>query len=237
MTNDSSLTTLREQLEGLAEENYRCFSASLLPGTDNILGVRLPALRRLAKKIAKGDWKTAIQNLSHDTFEETMLHGMILGYIKTELKERLHYISEFVPYINNWSVCDSFCIGLKFTVEHRTCVWEFLQPYFTSMKEFDVRFGIVMVLDFFIEPDYINRIFPLLDSIKHSGYYAKTAVAWAISMCFVKFPDLTMNYLHYNKLDDETYHKALAKITESSQVDNATKQKIRTMKRNPPAKI
>ncbi len=235
MTNDSTLT-LREQLEGLAEENYRRFSVSLLPGTDNILGVRLPVLRKLAKKIAKDDWKTAIQNLSHDTFEETMLHGMILGYIKTELKERLHYIADFVPYINNWSVCDSFCIGLKFTIEHRACVWEFLQPYFISMKEFDIRFGVVMLLDFFIEPDYINRILPLLDSIKHSGYYAKTAVAWAISMCFVKFPDLTMDYLHHNTLDDETYHKALSKITESLQVDNATKQKIRAMKRKSPAK-
>lgn len=230
MNNDMAYS-IREQLEMLSEEKYRCFSASLLPGINNILGVRLPNLRKIAKKIARDDWRTVIGGISHNTFEETMLHGMILGYVKTDTEELLNNIAAFVPFIDNWSVCDSFCIGLKFTCENKQLVWKFLQPYFLSSKEFDIRFGVVMLLDYYIEPDYIDQILPLLDAIKHPGYYAKTAVAWAISMCFVKFPETTMDYLCHNTLDDDTYNRTLSKITESLQVDSETKQKILSMKR------
>lgn len=230
--NESAPETLLTQLEALAEEEYRRFSASLLPGTNNILGVRLPNLRKLAQKIAKEDWRSVIQAISHSTFEETMLHGMILGYAETKPQERLAYIAEFIPYINNWSVCDSFCAGLKFTLHSKEAVWDFLQPYFSSENEFDVRFAVVMLLDYFIEPSYINQVLSLLDSVKHTGYYAKMAVAWAVSICFAKFPEVTMPYLRHNTLDEETYRRALTKITESRQVDRETKQIIRAMRQN-----
>lgn len=88
-----------------------------------------------------------------------------------------------------------------------------------------------MLLDFYIEEEYISRVLQLLDSVEREGYYVKMAVAWAISICYVKLPEPTMKYLERNSLDDFTYNKALQKITESYRVDQDTKKMIRSMKR------
>lgn len=225
--------TVREQILELAEEEYQKFSSALLPNIDNILGVRLPKLRKLAKVIAKGDWREYIKNGDNEYLEETMLQGMVIGYIKTDIKEILQYVAEFIPKINNWSVCDSFCTGLKFTKDNKARVWNFIEPYLSSTEEYEARFGVVMLLDFYIEEEYIDRVLKLLDNIKHPGYYVKMAVAWAVSICYVKFPGPAMQYLKSNTLDNFTYNKALQKITESFQVDKETKVMIRSMKRKP----
>lgn len=223
--------TIREQLIDLSEEEYRKFSAALIPNINNVLGVRLPALRKLARNIAMGDWRTYLAHADNDYFEEIMLQGMIIGYVKTDTEEILRYIADFVPKIDNWSVCDSFCIGLKFTITNKERVKDFILPYLSSSDEYDIRFGVVMLLDYYIEEAYIHHVLQHLDNIKHDGYYVKMAVAWAISICYVKLPEPTMVYLNNNSLDDFTFNKALQKITESLRVDQETKQMIRGMKK------
>ncbi len=223
--------TIREQLLELAEEDYRKFSSTLLPNVDNILGVRLPKLRKISKQIVKGDWRSYLKATESEYFEEVMLRGMVIGYGKADIEESLSYVAEFVPKIDNWSVCDSFCNGLKFTNDNKSRVWNFLQYYIDSEEEYDIRFSVVMLLNYFIEEDYIDKVFLLLDRIRHEGYYAKMAIAWAISICYVKFPETTMKYLKNNTLDDFTYNKALQKITESFRVNQETKTSIRNMKR------
>ena len=99
---------IREQLFELAEENYQKFSSALLPNINNILGVRLPTLRKLAKVIAKDDWRRFISMADSDYFEEVMLQGMVIGYAKADIEEILQYATDFIPKIDNWSVCDSF---------------------------------------------------------------------------------------------------------------------------------
>ncbi|MDC2867431.1 DNA alkylation repair protein [Bacillus sp. BP-3] len=222
---------IRKQIFELIDTDYQKFSAALIPTINNVLGVRLPELRKIAKKIAKGDWHTYLETAKDEYFEEIMLQGMVIGYVKTDIEELLVYVASFVPKIDNWSVCDSFCIGLKSTKENKERVWEFLQPYLSSKKEYEIRFGVVMLLDFYIETEYIERVLNLLDRVKHEGFYAKMAVAWAVSICYVKLPDLTIEYLRNNMLDDFTYNKALQKITESNRVDKETKSIIRSMKR------
>ncbi|MDF2500253.1 MAG: putative alkylation repair enzyme [Anaerosporomusa subterranea] len=223
--------TVRERILELVDEEYRQFHSSLLPGTNNILGVRLPLLRELAKELAKGDWRGYLATAQDEYYEEVMLQGLVIGYAKADIDEILAYVAAFVPKINNWGVCDSFCSSLKITKQHRMRVWEFIQPYLLSEKEFELRFGIVMMLDFYMEDEYIDQVLTLLDGAKHEGYYVKMAVAWAISICFINYPKKTMAYLQNNILDDFTYNKALQKITESFRVDKETKALIRSMKR------
>lgn len=222
---------IKEQLATLAEEEYRLFSSSLIPNIDNVLGVRLPQLRTIAQELAKDNWQEYLQTALDDSFEEVMLQGMVIGYVKCPLEERFVYIEKFVPKINNWSVCDSFCTGLKFTKKHQKEVWDFLQPYFRSKQEYDIRFAVVMLLIYYVQENYIDEVLNILDSVRHDGYYVKMAVAWAISICYVKLPQATMIYLKDNHLDDYTYNKALQKITESLKVDKETKKLIRAMKR------
>ncbi|WP_239616888.1 DNA alkylation repair protein [Cohnella mopanensis] len=224
--------TIKNRLFELAEPEYQKFAAALIPNIDNVLGVRLPEVRKLALRIAKGDWRSYLKQAEDEYFEEVMLQGMVIGYLQTDIEEILDAIAAFVPKINNWSVCDSFCIGLKFTKTNKIRVWSFLQSYLLSEQEYEIRFGVVMLLDYYVEEEYIGRVLQRLDAIKHNGYYVKMAVAWAISICYVLLPEPTMAYLtSRTSLDDFTYNKALQKITESTRVDQSTKQRIRSMKR------
>lgn len=225
------VTEIREQLLAMADGKYQQFSSALLPNIGNILGVRLPELRRLAKQIARGDWRSYLAEAPSEYFEEIMLQGMVIGYAKAGIEERLDWAASFIPRINSWSVCDSFCSGLKCAGDYKERVWDFLQPYLSSRREYEIRFAVVMLLTYYVEEEYIDRILLLLDKIRHEGYYVKMAVAWAISICYVKLPEPTLAYLQNNSLDDFTYRKALQKITESYRVDQAAKQQIRRMKR------
>lgn len=223
---------IRKQIFDLIDTDYQKFLSALIPTNDNILGVRMPALRKLAKGIAKDDWRTYLQTANDEYFEEVMLQGLVIGCVKVDVEEHLMYVAKFVPKIDNWSVCDSFCSGLKMTKQNKERVWSFLQPYVISEKEYELRFGIVMLLIYYSEPDYIDRVLGLLDRVQHEGYYVKMAVAWALSICFVKLPDPTMCYLAgRNSLDLFTYNKALQKIAESTRVDQEMKKVIRRMKR------
>lgn len=223
--------TIKQQLLELAEPDYQKFAAALVPNVSGMLGVRLPLLRKLAKDIAKGDWRSYLAATDSEYFEEIMLQGMVIGSAKADLQELLTYVELFVPKIDSWSICDSFCAGLKFTNRHKEQVWQFLQPYLKSNKEFELRFGIVMLLDFYIVEEYIERVLGLFDEVNHEGYYVKMALAWAISICYIKFPELTLDYLQKSKLDDFTYNKALQKIIESRRVDQEAKELMRKMKR------
>ena len=161
-----------------------------------------------------------------------MLQGMLIGLIKdADIKEILSIIKNFVPKIDNWAVCDIFCSGLKVVNKNKETVWNFIQKYLKSKKEFELRFAIVMMLDYFIDEKYINEVLNILDNIKHDGYYVKMAVAWTVSVAFVKYPKITMKYLEKNNLDDWTYNKALQKICESFRVSKQMKEKIKKMKR------
>ena len=222
---------IRIELEKIAEENYRIFATKLIPNVDNLLGVRLPRLRKIAKKIAQLDYEYYLAMDDPLYFEEVMLQGMIIGEIKLPWTERSRYVKQFISKINNWSVCDSFCCGLKFEVSEKELVWQFLQPYFASDKPYDIRFAVVMMLFYFVDDEYAQKAFTLFDQIKNDDYYVKMAVAWAISIYFRELPTLTMSYLQKNQLDDWIYNKALQKITESLKVDSSTKIIIRSMKR------
>ena len=120
---------------------------------------------------------------------------------------------------------------MKIAREEPEAIWNFIQPYLHTEREFEARFGVVMLLFYFIEERHIRRVLALLNQIPAKGYYARMAVAWAISICFVQFPELTMKYLkEENSLDDFTYQKALQKITESNCVNSERKAVIRKMK-------
>lgn len=231
MENRNLEQTIRAQLRELATEDYRDFSSALIPGCRNMLGVRIPQIRKIAKQLAKEDPLLYLRQTNPLYFEETMLKGLIIGNLRADMETVLEQVAWFVPQITNWSVCDSFCAELKITRRDPERVWAFLQPYWQSGKTYDVRFAVVMMLDYYIDASHLELLFSIFDGIHHPDYYVKMAVAWAVSICFVKFPKETMDYLRDNQLDDETYNKALQKIRESKRVDPDTKITLKAMKR------
>lgn len=223
---------IREKIEELADVKYKEFHTGLCPNSSEIIGVRVPVLRNFAKEIVKNEnVKGYLENALDNSYEEILLQGMILGLWRTDVKEFFKYLEKFIPKINSWAVCDVSVAGFKITKKNMEYMWQFLQKYLKSDKEFELRFGIVMLLDFYITEQYIDKVLEILNNVKHEGYYVKMAVAWTIQVAFVKFPEKTFELLKNNKIDDWTYNKALQKIIESYRVDVETKEIIKNMKR------
>lgn len=164
--------------------------------------------------------------------EELMLYGMVIGCMKEKLEELFPYIERYVAQIDNWSLCDSFCVGLKQTKKQPRVMWDFLQPYLRSEKEFDLRFGVVMLMDFYVAPEYIDRLLQIFDGIRHEGYYVKMAVAWALSVCLVKQWDKSFAYMASkdNHLDEFTFGKTVQKCRESYRLTDRQKQDLTALK-------
>ena len=223
---------IREKLEELADAKYKEVHTGLCPNSNEIIGVRVPALRNFAKEIVKNEnVEEYLEKALDNSYEEILLQGMVLGLWKTNIQNFCAYLEKFIPKINSWAVCDVSVAGFKTTKKNMEHMWNFIQKYLKSEKEFELRFAIVMLLDFYITEEYIEKVLEILNNTKHPGYYVKMAVAWTIQVAFVKFPKETMKLLKNNKIDEWTYNKALQKIIESYRVDEQTKEIIRNMKR------
>lgn len=227
MTNEE----IRAWLDAEAESKFQKFTSGLIPGADPILGVRIPKLRTLAKKIAKEDWRGYLDQAVCDTYEEIMLQGLVIGYAKGEINELLEYVRTFIPKIHDWSVNDCFCATFKTAQKYREKVWDFLMLYAKSDQEFAQRVVAVMLMDHFLTEEYITRVLSVWDSLDHPGYYRKMGVAWGIATAYAKFPKETHAFLINNHLDDETYNKAIQKMIESYRISADDKEILRRMKR------
>ena len=200
---------IKEKLIELQDKKYKEFHRGLCPGTDNIIGIRVPILRNYAKELLKQyEFKYIMENIDNEYYEEIMLQGMLIGFSKERFDTSLTYIEKFIPKIDNWAVCDTFCAGLKITKKHKKEMWDFIQKYLKSNKEFEIRFGVVMILDYYIEEQYLNQSFKIFDKIESKEYYVQMAVAWAISICLIKYYDITIEYLKKANLDKFTNNKA-----------------------------
>lgn len=223
---------IKEKLLELADPKYREFHSGLCPGTENIIGVRVPVLRNYAKELAENyEVRELLNQIDNEYYEEIMLQGMLIGLEKEDLKTIQKHIETFVPKIDNWAICDVFCAGLKITKKYKKEMWKFIQKYLKSNKEFEIRFAVVMILDFYIEEDYIEKDFKIFDTISSEAYYVQMAVAWAISLCLIKFYDKTIQYLETATLDHFTYNKALQKARESYRITEEQKEFLKKMKR------
>lgn len=204
----------------LAEPAYRDFAARLLPpnSAKPLLGVRLPLLRRLAQQLARDERAPQILREEGELWmEQTMLRGMLPGYLRqASCDERLRLIEDFVPSISNWSLCDSCCAGYRFARQHRERVWQHLQPYLGSREEFPARYGVVMLLDHFMQdPDWTPRIAEALLRQPAEGFYARMGVAWCGCELHLRYPELARPLLQPGGLPEASRRLALRKIRES----------------------
>lgn len=227
------MTTLRQLLSDLSDPAYRRFNAGLLPDVHDILGVRMPQLRKLARIILRNDWKgwlAAIEAVDAPCYEERLLQGLVISMAPCSIEERLNYTTGFIPRIDNWAVCDLFC--RKLHADERTAVWEFIRPYFRSKAPYEIRFAVVMALQNFTDPEHLEELLEFLSAIRHENYYVRMGVAWAVAECYSNAPERMLEWLSIDcPLDDWTYNKALQKIIESRRTSESVRETIREMKR------
>lgn len=219
------------ELYSLQDLKYKEFNSKIVV-SNKVIGVRTPELKRIAKVIARGDYQTFFKENKHEYLEETLVHGLVLGYLKLDFDDLKSYIDDFLPHIDNWAICDMTVANLKVFKKNKTkdiCFNE-IKSYINNNNPWINRFGYILLLDYFIEEKHIDQIFDLCENYK-DHYYVKMGIAWLISVCYVKFKGKTLTYLKNNKLDDWTYNKAIQKIIESNRVTLEDKKMLKGMKR------
>lgn len=225
------IADVRKELLQLADEEYRVFQCSLIPGLTEILGVRMPELRRIARKLARGGWEVYLAEASDTCYEELMIQGLVIGYAQMCLSDRVRYLQVLIPKISNWAVCDGCCAAMRFMRENSTFWFSFLADYLNCEEEFQVRFSVVCLLDHFIGVKDTAELLHVLEQVHHPGYYAKMAVAWAVSVCCARDPQITLNFLRQHTLDLFTHNKAIQKCRESRRISEEDKQRLSRLKR------
>ena len=222
---------LRRELESLADPAYKAFNESLLPGVETAYGIRLPQMRQVAKTLLRQDPAGFLEHFQPNCYEETQLRGLVIGGMKLPWEEKCPLVEDFLPRIDNWAVCDTFCGSLKpRSPQDVPLMWEFLKPLYASDEEYKARFAAVMQLSHFVDAAHLEEGLGLLGQVRHPGYYAKMAVAWALSVWFVKFPQETESLLAQRAFDPWVQNKAIQKVRESRRVSKEDKDRLLSYK-------
>ena len=218
---------IREELFAKQDLKYKEFHSSLCPNLDKIIGVRVPELRKMAKEIATTNHSEFLKNAQDEYYEELLLQGLVIGYAKISIQETFKYLKKFVPKINSWAVCDTTCSNLKITKKHMEEMWNFLETYINSENEYEIRFALVMYLNYYLTEEYIDRILEKINKITNKQYYVQMAIAWLISFAYIKQKEKTKKYLLKNNLDEFTLKKSIQKIRESYRVSDKEKEQLK----------
>ena len=227
--NINSCDDLIKYLDSVKDEAYRLFTFKLLKNDDiNLIGVRTPILRKIAKYLSKRDYE---EYFSHNSYEETMIYGFILGYLNVSFDVLLNYLNDFIPYIDNWSVCDLTVSNLKAFKNNQDAGFKFILNCINSDNIWEKRFGVVLINSYFVNDNYINDVINVLSNIHTDEYYLQMAIAWCLSTCYIKYPNLVLDLLIGNKLDLFIHNKTIQKIIESYRVDDETKFFLRNLRR------
>lgn len=225
------LREITEQLCANCAESQKRYQKTLIPGSKPCMGVKVPVLREIAKKIAKEGPVPFLQEYEEDYLEQEQLKAMVIGYAKWEREELLRQAEWFVPKIHDWSVCDTFCQGIKQSRKYREEVFLWLEELAERQEEYPQRAVAVILMSHFLVDDWYKKIYPMLERLRYPGHYTKMGVAWCLATAYAKYPQATMEYLKNNTLDDWTYNRAIQKMLESYRITEADKRILREMKR------
>ena len=227
ITNYNDLIT---NLYNMKDEKYKAFHQKLLKNDKiNLIGIRTPELKKISKILSK-NYKYYIENNTHNTYEETLIHGLILGYTKIDFKDLLKELDNFIPYIDNWATCDLTVSNLKQFKKNQELGFEYIKKCLKSKNYWKQRVGVVLLNSYYINDKYINKILELLINIKTDEYYLEMAIAWALSTCYIKYPNITINILKEKKLNKKIQNKTIQKIIESTRIDKKIKENLKQLK-------
>ena len=183
------MEVLLNEIQALSDPAYKEFQSKLIPtvNKDTVLGLRSPMAQKIAKKYANTDTgKAFLSALPHRYYDENMVHAFMLGCLKCDFAKLKQYIETFLPYVDNWAVCDGLCAHLKnfFKEPNRACA--FVSECVSGNAPYTVRFGLVCLLSYYIDKEHIGDILEICKSIKSDEYYVNMAVAWLVSYCLIK---------------------------------------------------
>ena len=211
----------------MAEPRYRDFSASLMPTVDKsrVLGVRIPLLRKYAKSLENyGDF---LRELPHQYFEEDNLHAFLIER-ERDFDKCIALIDAFLPYVDNWSTCDS--LKPKALAKEPERLLVHIKRWLRSEKTYTVRFAVNLLMSFYLGDDFCDEYARLVADIKSDEYYINMVRAWYFATALAKKHESIVPYLENGTLDRWTHNKTIQKAIESYRITKDKKDYLRSLR-------
>ena len=212
------------------DEKYKKFHSSLVLNSKyEMIGIRVPIMRKIAKEIAKTNIEEFLKYAQNNYYEEIMIQGLVISHIKDE-KIFNKYFKEYISKIDNWALCDTFCSTIKIVEKYEDKYFKEAVKMSLNKKEFISRIGLVMILDHFMNQKNLETIFDTLNKIESEKFYINMAEAWLICEMYIRFPKETKIFMQKNNLNKFTHNKAISKIHDSYRVSKDEKEYLSTLR-------
>lgn len=222
---------IRKELKKLQDKGYREMQVTIIPTleADSIIGVRTPALRQLAKELAKREGISEfLSDLPHKFFEENQLHAFILSGMK-DAESCIRLVDEFLPYVDNWATCDQ--MSPKVFKKHKQLLLEYVDKWIRSEHTYVKRFAIGMLMEHFLDEDFKTSYLTKVSKIRSEEYYVNMMIAWYFATALAKQYEDTLPFIEKQKLDKWTHNKSIQKAVESYRITPEQKEYLKTLKR------
>lgn len=224
------MTDIQKRLFAAQDKKYKDFNSKLIPNVppETQIGVRTPDIRRIAKELKNTDEAVSFMNsLPHQYFEENNLHGYLLEFTK-DFDEAIIETEKFLPYIDNWGTCDT--ISPKIFRKNIPALFEKIKIWLKSDDTYTIRFGVNMLMKFFLDENFTEEVLELVAKIKSEEYYVNMVRAWFFATAMAKQREKTFPYLSEKRLDKWTHNKTIRKCVESYRISDDDKTLLKEMK-------
>ena len=211
---DDILDRLTDLAQG--NESYAAFNKRIVNTKMPVIGVRVPDLRQLARKLAPDMSAADISKLltaKNKSFDYVLLCGLLITHARLDDLVAIDLAKQYLPLVDSWAHIDVFVEKKRrFAGE---VWWDFALECLQNEDEFTVRYGVISLMTNFLDEAHIDQVFAVLRNVKHDGYYVKMALAWLYATAAVHFFELTLAELENGHIDAWTRNKAYQKMRES----------------------
>lgn len=221
---------IRERLFAMQDTEYKDFHSRLMPTIDpeTIIGVRVPMLRKFAKELSRnGETAEFMKTLPHKYYEENNLHAFLIEQIN-DFDIALAEVEKFLPYVDNWATCDS--MSPKVFRKHPNELLTKIKMWISSDKTYTVRFGLGMLMKFYLDDNFKEEYLAIAASVKSDEYYVNMMISWFFATALAKQYDTALPYIKERRLTAWVHNKTIQKSIESYRISNEQKAFLRTMK-------
>ncbi len=221
---------IKNKLYSMRDEKYSGFSAKLIPGFEKeyFIGVRTPLLKAFAREIVRTkNYEDFLKSLPHETLEENLLHAFIVANEKHSIDATIKRVEEFLPYINNWAVCDQFSI--KIFGKHHNTIYPYIRKWITSKHLYTRRFAIVNSMRFFLDEKFNAEIPKDVADATTDEYYVQMAIAWYFATALAKQWSATIHFIEQRKLPDAVHKMTIRKALESFRISQERKSYLKDL--------
>ena len=212
------------------DKEYMKFLSKLTPNVseDTIIGVRIPEIRKLAKKLVKNnEYEDFLKELPHKYYDENLLHGAIISESK-DFENCIKLLDNFLPFVDNWAVCD--VLSPNVLKNNREETLRKVDLWLKSERVYTVRFAIGVLMQYFLDKEFNDKYLEKVARIENDDYYVKMMQAWYFATALAKQWGNAIVYLEQKKLKIWVHNKTIQKAIESRRISAENKKYLKALK-------